>query len=1112
MRIHPSGPTWLTFITLAVVVMSASAGVTRAQEVIVNGDFSNGLTSWVAFIADPPGPANTISVVSDGGNPVLQMSVNALEGSGTDWHVSTWQADGGLDFLQSSTTYTLSFRAKASVVRTMELDLYQFAYQTVPYRYLGLKITPTIGTSWQTYTINFRTEASMPNGDGQAVNLSMSVGQALGTVWVDDISLRPTPQTTYAGADLQLFSFDPAESWMTKAIQNSPNRPDVVPSDATQVHEGTAALKLTAGPSARQYAERQVALDLSADNWEMSFWAYLDNPADVAGLTVALRSGNEQNTILKWWTQTGLAAGWNQVVVPKTQFYGVYWRDNPPLFWSGVWNVGLKLETNGNGPASVWIDDLRVQPAAGDRKPPAISAVNLDSLGATAVTVAWTTDESATSRLDCGTSTTYGLIASDSALVLGHSLGLSGLAPNTLYHCQVSSDDSGARTGRSGDFAFRTDPATPWVPADPGKFQVGLYGVPGWDDTGTFNLNFLRDPFLTRFTHFYGSSMTWETDAQIQAYLNALGAHGQKAFVGIDSFAITNNDLASIQSRVSANKTNTALAGWYLYDEPEYYSVTPQQMNAAYSAIKDPNTGADPGHPVTFAAPGFGPNYPFLGAMDYGILDPYPIPYQTPDAVLTNLTQALAAGKAFDFTVQAYQLDLSGHWPGDDPGPSRYPSRDEMRDLAYLALNHGAGNILFYGYWESHVFPGVTREWMQLNDVGNELGRLGPIYASTDAPQVTFQSASDPNLDVAVKQYRGKAYATVVNRNASTVSGTLTFSGQAILSAEEIVTQRLVTSTGTSLSDTWPGYGVNVYEMNTTVPTAPSALSAVAASATLVNLSWTDNSTDEDGFRVRRATSSGGPFNEISPAPAANQTTFADTTVSEGTQYWYNVTSYRTIATESAAAAAGPIGTPPVAPTGLSATPSGSNAVTLTWTDNSSVETGFPVERATASGGPFTAVGNAPAKTGTGSTSFNDSNGVLDGTQYWYRVTAAKTGFPNSPYAGPASAVTPIKAPTSLTGTPLAGRDNRLRWTDNSASESGFDVQRAVRTGSTCGTYTSIASAPASAGTGATVTYDDVGSGSNPPIAGTTYCYQIRSRNAASQSSWVGPGWMKTKN
>jgi hypothetical protein len=306
-----------------------------------------------------------------------------------------------------------------------------------------------------------------------------------------------------------------------------------------------------------------------------------------------------------------------------------------------------------------------------------------------------------------------------------------------------------------------------------------------------------------------------------------------------------------------------------------------------------------------------------------------------------------------------------------------------------------------------------------------------------------------------------------------------------------------------------PITGVRV---NGGIPADPTGLAATVISATQVSLTWTDNASNEDGFKVRRATSSGGPYSDLTPNPGPGVTSFSDTTASEGMQYWYRVVAYRTTTGESGAAVTGPILTPPRAPTGLAAAPNGSNAVALTWTDNSTVETGFPVGRDTVQAGSYPIVGTAPAKTGTGSTAFNDTNSVLDGTTYWYRVAAAKTGFPTSAYAGPTSTTTPIKAPTNLNGQALSGPINRITFTDNSASESGFDVQRAVKTGANCGTYTIIATAPASAGTGLTVTYDNSGGGSNPPTPGTTYCYQVRSKNAVSQSAWVGPVSIKTKN
>ena len=305
-----------------------------------------------------------------------------------------------------------------------------------------------------------------------------------------------------------------------------------------------------------------------------------------------------------------------------------------------------------------------------------------------------------------------------------------------------------------------------------------------------------------------------------------------------------------------------------------------------------------------------------------------------------------------------------------------------------------------------------------------------------------------------------------------------------------------------------PIYGIRI---NGGIPMDPSGLTGTAISAVQVNLSWSDNSSNEDGFKVRRATAAGGPFSDLSPNPAPGATAFSDTTTFEARQYWYTVAAYRTTTGESGQAASSQVRTPPRTPTSLTAVPNGSNQIVVGWVDNSLAETGFPVERATSSGGPYAVVVTAPPRVSVGSTTYVDTT-VLDGTPYWYRVSAAKTGYPSSPTVGPTSATTPIKAPTTLVGTALTGRVNRLTFTDRSASEIGFDVQRAVKNGSTCGTYSIIGAAPSSAGTGSTVTYDDVGTGFNPPLATVTYCYQVRSTNAASQSSWVGPVSIKTKN
>ncbi len=71
--------------------------------------------------------------------------------------------------------------------------------------------------------------------------------------------------------------------------------------------------------------------------------------------------------------------------------------------------------------------------------------------------------------------------------------------------------------------------------------------------------------------------------------------------------------------------------------------------------------------------------------------------------------------------------------------------------------------------------------------------------------------------------------------------------------------------------------------------TGPSDLTAVA-SAGQINLSWSDNSSVETGYRIERATGAGA-FVEIGTV-AADVTTFSDTTVQGATTYSYRVIGF----------------------------------------------------------------------------------------------------------------------------------------------------------------------------------------------------------------------------
>jgi len=75
-------------------------------------------------------------------------------------------------------------------------------------------------------------------------------------------------------------------------------------------------------------------------------------------------------------------------------------------------------------------------------------------------------------------------------------------------------------------------------------------------------------------------------------------------------------------------------------------------------------------------------------------------------------------------------------------------------------------------------------------------------------------------------------------------------------------------------------------------PAAPTSLVAAAVSNSRINLSWTDNSGDESGFRIERCKNPNCTnFAQIAQV-GAGVTTFADTTVAKNTAYSYRVRAF----------------------------------------------------------------------------------------------------------------------------------------------------------------------------------------------------------------------------
>ena len=214
-------------------------------------------------------------------------------------------------------------------------------------------------------------------------------------------------------------------------------------------------------------------------------------------------------------------------------------------------------------------------------------------------------------------------------------------------------------------------------------------------------------------------------------------------------------------------------------------------------------------------------------------------------------------------------------------------------------------------------------------------------------------------------------------------------------------------------------------------PGTPSNLTATATSTTEVALAWTDNSSDETGFEIWRSTTGISGTYTLLTTVAANATSANDTGLTPGTQYCYQVRSIAGGGAPPSAfstSACATAGTPVAAPSNLAASVTSSTAIGLTWTDNSSNETGFEVWRSTTgAAGTYTLLTAVAA----GATSANDT-GLAPGTQYCYQVKALGNGVnPESGFSNAACATATVRIV-------LFGDSNTERCTEDNTKPGSY--------------------------------------------------------------------------
>ena len=276
--------------------------------------------------------------------------------------------------------------------------------------------------------------------------------------------------------------------------------------------------------------------------------------------------------------------------------------------------------------------------------------------------------------------------------------------------------------------------------------------------------------------------------------------------------------------------------------------------------------------------------------------------------VTTNLTfivNALTAGKEYSFYVKA--VDASGN----------YSNQSNQVDAP--AINNGL-NYVYYTTptaWSnlpnfSALTPVMSGQMPNVS-IANATQTINFGYVWSGYINIpvtgtyTFATTSDDGSALWFNQLTPGASTSTATVNNDGAHGSTTVSSKALsltAGTYPICIEYFQAGGGYNMSVSWSSkqafgnttliaiankYFAGTFTPAGTPPAAPTQIRATPASYNQINVNWIDNSTNETGFEIYRATAPGGPW-AIVQTTAAGSTTFSDTQgLLPNTQYYYRV-------------------------------------------------------------------------------------------------------------------------------------------------------------------------------------------------------------------------------
>lgn len=310
-------------------------------------------------------------------------------------------------------------------------------------------------------------------------------------------------------------------------------------------------------------------------------------------------------------------------------------------------------------------------------------------------------------------------------------------------------------------------------------------------------------------------------------------------------------------------------------------------------------------------------------------------------------------------------------------------------------------------------------------------------------------------------------------------------------------------------------------------PDSPSELNVITVSGSELKLEWEDESNNELGFVIYRATEQFGGDEKVIDTVSTNITTYLDKGLVNQKKYFYRVQAYNNdgLSANSTNTASGITANVPLIPSNVQFTSLSPTSLEISWQINTPPSTereadGFTLEAASLLGvqgvgqrrtlPPETFTnGRKTARTTNGlanliffpidSISANSTKytvkGLIPNQKYLFRLRAYndKGSSPNTSGLSVVTAIDPNvaipNAPTSLKVTAVSQSELDLTWQDNSSNELIFKIERR-RNGETA--WTEIAQV-----IGGVTSFS-----STDLLADSTYFYRVRASNQGGESAY----------